>query len=306
MEAATSGIGKATCEALVSHNPAQIFILSRNMDKGAMIIGKIQAASPNNLMTFIPCDLSSFISIRKAVSDFAVLSSCLDLLICNSSICMVSPGLTADGYEMQFGVSHLGHALLVKLLLPSLLRTTRQPPEDVRIVLLTSSEHDWAPKECITFNGLQTTQENLTCKQRYGQSKLASIIYAREMARWYPAIKTVAVSPGNVDTSIMYHWRRKYLRVDRLIRLTTTLLNKLYRRIGREAFTPEEGTRTSMWAATAPTAGVANGAYYVRPGVVGQTSEAARDVGLGSEIWAWTQRIVGAVPYDERHVMEWC
>lgn len=113
------------------------------------------------------------------------------------------------------------------------------------------------------------------------------------MARWYPAIKTVAVYPGAVDTSIMYQWRRKYLRFDRLIRLTTTLLNKLYRRIGREVFTPEEAIGTFMWAATAEAADVANGAYYVPPGVVGQTSEAARDDGLGSEMWAWTQRIVG-------------
>jgi hypothetical protein len=59
-----------------------------------------------------------------------------------------------------------------------------------------------------------------------------------------------------------------------------------------------------MWAATAPIEDVANGAYYVPPGVVGQTSESARDDGLGSEIWAWTQRIVGGVPYDERHIME--
>jgi NAD(P)-dependent dehydrogenase (short-subunit alcohol dehydrogenase family) len=220
MEAATSGIGKATSEALVSHNPTQIVMLSRNVDKGAVIIEKIQPASPNILITFIPCDLSSFVSIRKAVSDFALLSSRLDLLICNSSICIVSPSLTADGYEMQFGVNHLGHTLLIKLLLPTLLRPSLQPPEDVRIVLLASSAHDWGPKEGIIFNGLQTTQENLSCKQRYGQSKLANIVYAREMARWYPAIKTVAVSPGNVDTSIMYHWRRKYLRFDRLIRLT--------------------------------------------------------------------------------------
>jgi hypothetical protein len=66
------------------------------------------------------------------------------------------------------------------------------------------------------------------------------------MARWYPTIKTVAVSLRNVDKSIMYHWRRKYLRLDRLIRLTMPLLNKLYRKIGREVLTPEEGTRTSM------------------------------------------------------------
>jgi hypothetical protein len=102
----------------------------------------------------------------------------------------------------------------------------------------------------------------------------------------------------------MYHWRKKYLTSDRLMRLTTTFLNKLYRRMGRDVFTPQEGARTTMWVATARAADVANGGYYVPPGVVGQTSEAARDDGLGSELWAWTQRIVTGVPYDEQHIME--
>ena len=114
---------------------------------------------------------------------------------------------------MQFGVNHLGHALLVKFLLPTLLRTAAQPSEDVRVVLLTSSAHDWAPRGGIAFDSLQNTQAYLTSKQRYGQSKLANILYARETARSYPAIKNVAVYPGAVDTNIMYHWRKKRIKV---------------------------------------------------------------------------------------------
>jgi hypothetical protein len=60
------------------------------------------------------------------------------------------------------------------------------------------------------------------------------------------------------------------------------------RRMGRDVFTPQEGARTTMWVATARAADVANGGYYVPPGIVRQTSEAARDDGLGSELWAWT------------------
>jgi hypothetical protein len=71
--------------------------------------------------------------------------------------------------------------------------------------------------------------------------------------------------------------------------------------MGRDVFTPQEGARTTMWVATARAADVANGGYYLPPGVVGQTSEAARDDGLGSELRAWTQRIVTGVPYDEQH-----
>jgi retinol dehydrogenase 12 len=281
-------------------------MMSRNTKEGSEVIEHIQATQQNILIIFIPCDLSSFSSIRQAVADFALLASRLDLLFCNSGVCMVPPALTEDGYEIQLGTNHLGHALLIKLLMPILLKTAAQPPEDVRIIIISSSVHTWAPKGGINFEDLQTTQAYLTSKQRYGQSKLANIRYARELARRYPAIKVVSLHPGTAETNIVHHLKKRYLESERLIRWTSAIFNKAYRMAGRELLTPEEAARSLVWAATVPTEDLANGKYYEPAGVVGQVSEVARDIGmvLATQLWHWTQRIVAGIPFEAVYTLE--
>lgn len=225
---ATSGIGKATLEALVTHNPTHVYLLSRNVKEGVAEVQKLQRIVPDVLMSFIICDLSNFASIRKAVADFSLFTTRLDILICNSGVCMVPPGLTADGYEMHMGINHVGHALLIKLLLPILLHTTTLPPGDVRIIIVSSSSHTWAPTGGIIFTDLKTTQANLNSKQRYGQSKLANIMYARELANRYPSITTMSIHPGCVDTNIVQHLKKKYLHSDMLIRRVWPVFNAIY------------------------------------------------------------------------------
>jgi NAD(P)-dependent dehydrogenase (short-subunit alcohol dehydrogenase family) len=302
----TSSIGKATCEALATLNPAQIIMMSRNAKEAGEVIEHIHATQPNIVINFIPCDLSSFSSIRQAVADFTLLASRLDLLICNSRICMVSPAMTEDGYEIQMGTNHLGHALLIKLLMPTLLKTAAQQPRDVRVIIVSSRAHTWAPKGGVNFEDLQTTQGGLTSKQRYGQSKLANILYARELARRYPAIKAVSLYPGTAESNIVYHLKKKYLVSERLIRWTSAIFNKVYRMAGREMLTAEEAARSLIWAATVPTENLASGKYYEPVGVIGQVSEVASDIGmvLATQMWHWTQRIVTGVPFEAVYTLE--
>jgi retinol dehydrogenase-12 len=303
-EVGTSGIGRATCEALVECNPTHIFLLSRNTYDGVAIAEQIQTTAPDILISFIPCDLSSFTEIRRAVSDFALLSSRLDLLFCNSALCMVPANLTQDGYEIQFGVNHLGHALLIKLLMPTLLQTAAQEPEDVRIIMVSSRAHSWAPKEGIRFDDLETEQRRLTTKERYGQSKLANLLYARELALKYPAIKTVSVYPGVADTNLMSHRSKKSMRYDRVVRAVTNLFNRICRRSGKELLTPAEGARALVWCAMAPTADVTSGEYYDPGGALGQCSAKGRDMYLATSLWDWTQSIVEKVPMERRFISE--
>jgi NAD(P)-dependent dehydrogenase (short-subunit alcohol dehydrogenase family) len=100
------------------------------------------------------------------------------------------PGLTADGYEIQSGTNILSHALLIKLLLPLMLTTAKQPSADVRIVLLTSEGYAFHPSGGIVFRDLKTSQSGIGLLgpwQRYGQSKLAS--YAALRARTRDAVR---------------------------------------------------------------------------------------------------------------------
>jgi NAD(P)-dependent dehydrogenase (short-subunit alcohol dehydrogenase family) len=118
------------------------------------------------------------------------------------------PGLTADGHEIQFGTNILSHALLIKLLLPLMLTTAKQPSADVRIVLLTSEGYAFHPCGGIVFRDLKTSQSGIGLLgpwQRYGQSKLAMLLHARELATRYggQGILAVSVHPGVFKTGLV-------------------------------------------------------------------------------------------------------
>ena len=120
----------------------------------------------------------------------------------NAGIMACPAGLTKDGYEIQLGTNHLGHALLTKLLLPVLERTA-ETQKDVRIVNLSSSAYTWAPKAGLVLKEATTEMKGYSTWARYGQSKLANIYYTRELARRHPSIKSVAIHPGTVGTNLI-------------------------------------------------------------------------------------------------------
>lgn len=202
--------------------------------------------------------------------------------MCNAGILQPSgpPGLTEDGFELQFGTNHLGHALLIKLLLPLLLKTA-EPHSDVRIVSTSSDGYRFHSADGIVFEDLRTTQENLRIFgfkslggwTRYFQSKLANIVYATELAKRYPSIKVVAVHPGVIDTELTPRYLKR------------TLIKSLI--LGGELKTPQEGSLNLLWAATGK--GVESGQYYEPVGIVGKRTKKSKDEKLAKELWDWTQ-----------------
>lgn len=210
--------------------------------------------------------------------------------MCNAGINWVHPGLTVDGYERIFGTNHLGHALLIKLLLPNLLDTANEPGSDVRVISLSSSGHRQAPKEGIIFKDLKTTQSHVKFYMRYGQSKLANILYARSLARKYPTIKIVSVHPGVVDSNIHSNevlrdsisWRIFWWNYTCVAKIQTLLTGS-----GWE--TPEVGAKTQLWAATGKKDEVVSGTYYAPVGVMGRDSKMSKDEKLMEELWEWTE-----------------
>lgn len=115
------------------------------------------------------------------------------------------PALTEDGYEMQFGVNCLAHALLVKLFLPMLLERAELPHSDVRVVVLTSSAYRLAPKTGVDFKNVRTKQDSGPGARwtRYGQSKTAGLLLSVELARHYPQITSTVVHPGVINTGLV-------------------------------------------------------------------------------------------------------
>lgn len=272
------GLGKETILQLAQHSPAHIYLSARTESKALSAIKDIQTAVPNSPpISFIQCDLTSLPSVQKAAREFVSKEKKLDVLILNAGIMATPPGTTEQGYEIQFGTNHVGHALLTKLLLPTLLETAKQPGADVRVISLSSAGHAMAPGKGILFEQLKTDMSSTWTITRYGQSKLANVLFAKELAKRNPSITAVSLHPGVVNTEL-YRSTKKWFGVGLLIDAAR-----------RWAYTSvQDGAKNQLWATTAE--GVKSGEYFTPVGVKGQGSRLSGDEGLAEKLWGWTEK----------------
>ncbi|KAL7939367.1 hypothetical protein V8C35DRAFT_286450 [Trichoderma chlorosporum] len=276
----TSGIGKTTVLELAKHNPEHIYFTGRNEKSAAEVIS--QCVTPSNV-TFLPCELDSFASIRDAAAKFQ--HSRLDVFIANAGILAVPPAVTKDGYEIQFGTNHVGNSALLLRLLPIMLRTAKEVPgADVRYVTVTSLGYFTHPLNGIDFDGLKSKQENLLLGRwaRYGQSKLANLLLARELGKRYPQITSVAVHPGVVKTEMIAGLGM----FDRLLTHSMAPLGML---------TPREGAYNTLWAATSSEVKGKMGdktVLFEPVGVPHGGNAKCRSDELSKRLWEWTVKEV--------------
>jgi NAD(P)-dependent dehydrogenase (short-subunit alcohol dehydrogenase family) len=230
----------------------------------------------------LPLDLTSFSSIAEAASTFKRQETRLDILVNNAGI-MASPySTTKEGYEIQFGTNHMGHALLTKLLLPTMLETSKNEGADVRIVSLSSEGHRLAVSKGIDFDQQALQQESTW--RRYGSSKLANVLFARSLALEYPSITSVSLHPGVILTDLFINLRSNvFLKVGLWIYgIIGMVLPGHFR-------SSEGGALNTTWCATTGKDGLVNGAYYKPVGVKSEGSGMARDEGLRRKFWEWTE-----------------
>lgn len=281
--AGTTGLGATTISFLAAQNPAKIFFSGRNQKRADELISKVQQASPSTKLAFIECDLSSLASVQAAAKELVSESDRLDVLMLNAGIMATPASLSKDGYENQFATNHLGHALLIKLLLPTLLKTAEQPSSDVRIINLASVAYANASSSGIEFSKLKTKNASYGGMMApnkwvcYGQSKLANLLYPIELAKRYPSITSVAVHPGFIKTDL--HTNENFM--DRM--MVNFMADKWLEK--------KEGAYTQTWAATVAKEKLENGGYYEPVGVkTVPKTKAGKDAGLAKELWEWTQK----------------
>lgn len=206
----------------------------------------------------------------------------LDLLFANAGVMASPASLTKEGYEIQFGTNHVGHALLVKLLTPILEKTAKEGG-DVRIVWDTSVAFKMHPSGGIQFDKVKTKQEDISPAGapwvRYGQSKLANLLYARAYAKYHPSITSVAIHPGVAMTNLAKGTFTRYM---------------VYATSWWMMVPPEACAWNQQWAATAKLGKgekeVESGKYYEPVGSKGALSRMAGDEELAEKLWTWTER----------------
>ncbi|KAK1532796.1 short-chain dehydrogenase/reductase [Colletotrichum costaricense] len=272
----TSGLGRQAVLEYARYDPEKIWLAARNAAAAERTIKEIQNEAPNASIEFIHLDLTSVASIRKAARIIRLKSSRLDILMLNAGIVAAPPGLTEDGYEMQFGTNYIGSVLLAKLLSPTLLDTAEIPEADARIIFLGSQASSMAPTQGIVFDALKTDFGEVGAWARYGQSKLAVILYARELAKRQTKMKVCVVDPGFVDTNWAQSWKS-----------SSYILEALYPLMRMASSSVENGVQNQLWASVHPD--VKSGVYYLPVGKLAVGKGNLANQKLAQRLWEWTE-----------------
>ncbi len=263
---ANSGIGQITATRLAERG-AQVFLGCRDGAKGEAIAAPLRAAGAK--VEVLPFDLADLASVRQAAATFVARGLPLHGLINNAGLAGTR-ALTRDGFELTFGVNHLGHFLLTRLL-----ETRLREGAPARVVNLSSQAHRRA--KGIDFAALREPARSRTALYEYAVSKLANVLFTRELARRWAGsgVTAYAVHPGVVATGI---WRR--------------LPGPLRWLVTRFMITPEEGARTTIFCATAPELASVSGRYYDRQRE-STPSRVAQDDALAARLWNESEKMVG-------------
>jgi NAD(P)-dependent dehydrogenase (short-subunit alcohol dehydrogenase family) len=246
-----SGIGRATALELAIEG-YHVVAAGRSPERIELVIGAIERSG--GTAEFLGLDLSSLASVRSAVARFLDSGRNLDVLVNNAGIGINRRGLTDDGFEVHFGINHLGHHLLTTGLSAAFHPGTR-------VVSLASAVHFRA--RGIDFDAVRRPIRGIGY-DAYAVSKLANVLFIRELGRRHPEWDSYAVHPGLVDTPLIPRWVRLFTRSSML--------------------TPEQGADTVVWCATSDEASGQTGHYYQRRRVT-TPSLPAQDDQLALQLW---------------------
>lgn len=259
----SSGLGLETMRVLALRG-ARVLGTARTEAKAAAACAQVEGdAVP------LVCELSDPASVRATV---ASVQEPLHAIIANAGVMALPELQLQHGVEAHMFTNHVGHYLLVMGLLDRL-------AESARVVMLSSAAHGYARSPDVRFDDLSWTSPYAVWVA-YGRSKLANILFAKELAKRLPAGQTAnAVHPGVIDTPL---WR--HIPPPEADRMRTTMRFK----------TIAQGAATEVFVATHPSVAGVTGAYFdncaVKPG-----SELARDEALAARLWRATEAVVAGL-----------
>lgn len=201
---ANTGLGRATAQALAARGDRVIFAC-RSEAKAQEAMDQVATATGSDQLEYLALDLADLDQVRSAAGVLTQRGDPIHLLVANAGVAG-QRGETAQGFELAFGVNHLGHFLFVTELLPLLLAGSPAPDgAPARLVVVSSGSH-FAAKKGIDFESLRQPTESLSGMPEYAVSKLANVLFTQELARRTSPEELFVVSlhPGNlIATDVM-------------------------------------------------------------------------------------------------------
>ena len=257
---ANTGIGLVTARELATLG-AHVFIACRSAQRAQPALDQIRAAVAGAQVEALPLDLGDFDSVRACAQMFLVRGLPLHLLVNNAGLAGAR-GFTQSGFELAFGVNHMGHFLLTQLLLERI-----QSSAPARIVTVASRAHYRTPG--IDWDAVRQPTRTRLAVAEYGVSKLANVLFSAELGRRLAGsgVTTYSLHPGVVASDV---WRAVPWPLRALIKL--------------RMISTEEGAATTLFCAVSPDVATETGRYYDKCRAR-SPSAVAQDPALAAELW---------------------
>ncbi|XP_057682008.1 retinol dehydrogenase 13-like [Corythoichthys intestinalis] len=273
---ANTGIGKETARELALRG-GRIIMGCRDMEKCEAAAKEIRGNTLNPHVYACRLDLASMKSIREFAERIKEKEQRVDVLINNAGVMRCPAWKTEDGFDMQFGVNHLGHFLLTNLLLEKLKECAPS-----RVINLASLAHIVGEMD---FEDLNWERKKFNTKQAYCQSKLANVLFTRELAKRLQGtgVTVNAVHPGVVSTELGRHTGLHQSKI------SSTVLSPFFSLLVKN---PELGAQPSIYLAVAEELEGVTGRYY---DVLTEKEPApqAMDEEAAGRLWEMSSRLVG-------------
>ncbi|XP_039651499.1 retinol dehydrogenase 13 [Perca fluviatilis] len=271
---ANTGIGKETALDMAQRG-ARVILACRDMTRARIAADDIRQQSGNGNVVVKKLDLASLQSVRDLAKDVLENEERLDILINNAGIMMCPKWKTEDGFEMQFGVNHLGHFLLTNCLLDLLKKSTPS-----RIVIVSSLAHE---KGRIHFDDINL-DKNYQREVSYRQSKLANVLFCRELASRLQdtGVTVYSLHPGVIRTELGRHLFPTLALWQRIIATPFFMLIK----------SPWEGAQTSIYCAVDESQANVSGLYYSDCASKTPAPQALDDA-TAKKLWDFSASMVG-------------
>jgi len=289
-----TGIGFETARALASVG-AKVFAAARSQAKSENTVKRLkEKTSAEADVHPLELELGSLASVRKAAAAFLALNLPLDILILNAGIMACPKAYTQDGIESQFGVNHIGHFLFTTLLYNKIKETKR-----ARVVSVSSLAHYMFNSRGILFDDLGTNNDvhHYNRWERYGNSKLANVLFAKELQRRFEAdgadATAVSLHPGGIaETELQrqpgqYGWD--------VLRYLPGVISSMFTEPGGLANLKKipQGASTSVYCAIAP--GIVKGEYYNNCAVAKvNVNRFNNDEAMAKRLWKVSEAIVAS------------
>jgi NAD(P)-dependent dehydrogenase (short-subunit alcohol dehydrogenase family) len=269
-----SGIGKESAVALAAMG-AHVIVAARNQAKGEAAVAEITRRAGSADVELASLDLASMAAIHAFAEQFLASHDRLDVLLNNAGLTMHKRTETSDGFETTFGVNHLGPFLLTQLLRDRLVASA-----PARVVNVASDAHRFA-RRGLDFDDLMSTTGRYPPFLTYARSKLANILFTRELARRLDGTGVIAdcVHPGFVASN--------FAREGDMGRL-----GNLAMIAGRPfAKNATKGAETSVFVASSPTVEGVTGQYFASS-TLAKPSKVAENDDAAARLWAVSEQLV--------------